>query len=117
MSQTRSKYNVDTSPAGKQARTYNGRTYDSTAEANFAETLDVLKRAGQVRAWEPQVSVDLHGVNGSLMKRYRCDFVVTYADDRVEWLEIKGVETPVWKLTEKLFRDEYPDRTLRVVMP
>jgi hypothetical protein len=43
------------------------------------------------------------------------DFVVTHADGHEEWIEVKGFETPIWKLKKKLFEACYPNRKLVVV--
>ena len=96
---------------------YRGREYASKLEAREAARLDLQRsvigkdRVVEVRA---QVPVKLE-VNGKLICRYICDFVVTYADGRTEWRETKGYDTATWKLKEKLFRAIYPERRLVVV--
>jgi hypothetical protein len=54
-------------------------------------------------------------VNGKHIANYFCDFLVTFEDGREEWHEVKGFQTEVWRLKEKLFRAIYPDRILKVI--
>ena len=50
---------------------YNGRLYDSKAEARVAENLDLMKHSGGIVSWMPQVSVPL-----TKSTRIRPDFLV-----------------------------------------
>lgn len=43
---------------------------------------------------------------------YVADFLVTYNDGRREIIDIKGMETAVFKLKSKMFDFQYPDLTL-----
>lgn len=114
----RNKYGVRTDKAGVLARTYQGRIYASRLEARYAARLDLAKRIRypheRVVSWTPQVPVRLV-VNDSLIAVYIVDFVVTYADDSQEWVEVKGVETQGWRLKAQLFRALFPERKLVIV--
>ena len=103
---------------GSYSATYGGRIYHSRKEALYAAQLDQLKKAAlpvdRVVSWEPQVKIPLV-VNGKLVANYYLDFVVHFADLRTEWQEVKGFETNVWKLKEKLVRALYPDQIFRVI--
>jgi hypothetical protein len=107
----RNKYNV--SP--KEDRTYNGVVYASKKEAKFACTLNMMLHAGEVDYVLRQVPFDL-GANIT----YRADFVTLtkYAKD-YHWnfvvYEVKGMETPEWKLKHKLFKDKYPSIKLEII--
>jgi len=85
--------------------TYNGETYDSKAEAVYAEFLDVSRRAKnaseRVVKVEKQVRYRLE-VNDVLIGHYVLDFLVEYADGRIEYVDVKGVRTGVYKLKKKL---------------
>lgn len=94
---------------------YAGSRYDSKLEAAYAQALDVMLRTGGIRAWERQVPVPLHALDGSVLKVWRCDFLVTYPNGALDYVECKGHPTREWKLTRKLFEAEYPERTLVVV--
>lgn len=102
---------------GNTPRTYNGIEYHSQAEARYAAELDLRKRAigvDGIAGWVRQFPVPLE-VNGVLVCTYIVDFVVTHLDGREELIEIKGFETPEWRIKEKLFRALYPDIKLTVV--
>jgi hypothetical protein len=102
----------------REERTLNGQLYDSKLEMRYAAKLEMLKQAivwkDRVTDIKRQVGIPLE-VNGNLISTYRADFVVTYADGRVEIHETKGLETPEWKIKEKLFRALFPNQTLRVI--
>lgn len=115
---TRNKYGVRIDDAGKLARTYNGRLYASKMEARYAARLDLAKKIASKRDrvvdWKPQVAVPLE-VNDVWITTYTLDFVVTYADGHVEWVDVKGHETRDWRLRAKLFKALFPDRNLVIV--
>ena len=77
---------------------YNGHLYDSVLEANAAAQLDLLQRIGRVMKWERQV---VYTVGPGIT--YRCDFRVEYATGTPRVIDLKGVETPEFKLKRKLF--------------
>jgi Protein of unknown function (DUF1064) len=97
---------------------YGGRTYHSKLEAHYAKLLDALKEAvplsSRVTMWQPQVNTPIF-VNGQHICDYRIDFAVTYGDGRIEWVECKGMPTPLGELKMKLFKACYPDRILKVI--
>ena len=80
--------------------------------------LDMMKKAhdsvNQVVKWERQVKIPLK-VRGVLIANWYCDFLVYFKDGRKEYHEVKGRETDVYKMKEKLFRALYPKEVLLVV--
>ena len=113
----RNKYGVATDGLSRLARTRNGVEYHSALEARYAAQLDLrLKEIGprRLRAWRGQVPVKLE-VAGKLVTTYIVDFVLEHADGHVEWVEVKGFQTPEWRIKEKLFRALYPERKLTVL--
>ena len=46
---------------------------------------------------------------------YTADFVVEYADGRVEVIDVKGMRTDVYKLKRKLLLSRHPDMIFREV--
>ncbi len=46
---------------------------------------------------------------------YRPDFHVVHADGSEWWEDVKGVQTPVFRLKRKLWQARYPERDLRVI--
>lgn len=92
--QTRNKYK-----AVKQ--TFNGRSYHSKKEAQYAQTLHLRKLAGEIKEIIPQYKLALY-VKGKLICNYYIDFKVVLPDDRVQLIEVKGFPTALWKLKWKL---------------
>lgn len=86
-----------------------GRTYDSKAEARYAEKLALLKASGDVLFWLEQVPFILLGC------KYRVDFQVFWAGGSVEFVEVKGMETAIWKLKMKQMTELYPMVEVTVV--
>lgn len=86
---------------------YNGIKYDSRKEAAYAQTLDLCKKAvgksDRVVEIERQLPYLLE-VNGVKICKYILDFKVKYADGRTEYIDVKGVLTPVYKLKKKLVK-------------
>lgn len=91
---------------------YAGRAYASQKEAQFAQTLDLRKRAGEVRDWRPQVRIPLK-IDGETVCTYVVDFEVFLADGTIELIETKGYETALWKLKRRMFEaiwlKDHPD--------
>ena len=80
---------------------YNGRYYDSILEANYAEQLDWRIKLGEIKEVVPQykISIDVEGVH---IANYFMDFKVTLFDGRIEMHEVKGAETPLWRMKWRL---------------
>jgi phenylpropionate dioxygenase-like ring-hydroxylating dioxygenase large terminal subunit len=90
---------------------YNGVLYDSKREAEYAFQLDMrLKARGKdrIKSWTRQVTLPLE-VNGQLICKHRVDFEITHVNDSTEFVEVKGMLTPEYKLKLKLLRALYPD--------
>lgn len=87
-----------------------GRKYASKAEARYAQQLHARKASGEVLGWLEQVPMHLPG--GS---KYVLDFLVFTASGEVQAIEVKGMETPVWKLKAKLVAESYPWMPVEVV--
>lgn len=97
----------------KTADPKGGRMFDSKLEADYDKYLTYQQQAGEIHSFRRQVCLKLI-VNGILVCRYFIDFVVTHNDGRLELIEVKGFETPVWKkkwnLTKALLpKGEIPD--------
>ena len=97
---------------------YGKDLYASIKEADYAARLDLLKKAAdpseRVLRWERQVRVPLV-VAGKLIANWYVDFLVTYADGRVQYEEVKGFATETYLLKKKLFEALYPDRKLKII--
>jgi len=82
---------------------YKGRTYHSQAEAKYAEQLDWRIKAGEVISWTPQHKVELK-VNDKNVGKYFVDFRVVMADGSVEFHEVKGFPTQLWRLKWEILK-------------
>ena len=100
-------------------REYLGRIYASKKEANYAAELELLKRAGEIEWWVSQYKVELQGKGGKKVCDYYVDFKVKYTDGRVEYVEVKGWATELWKLKKKLFEQQLavdePEAKFRII--
>lgn len=96
----RQKYD---SKYGAKRTTYAGRKFDSKGEAGYAEQLDWLLKAGEIKEVIPQFKISLD-VNGVHICNYFVDFKVITKHDSVEFHEYKGYETEVWKMKWKLLQ-------------
>lgn len=90
----KNKYN-----AKKQS--FNGVKYDSTLEAKVAEDLEWQLKAGELVEVKRQVKIPIY-VNGVLVCSYYIDFVTTDKHGSKKYIEVKGLETELWKLKWKL---------------
>lgn len=86
------------------------RSYASKAEARYAAQLGQRKAAGEVLFWLEQVPLMLPGG-----VKYVCDFQVFEADGSVRFVEVKGFETPAWKIKARLVAEAYPMIAIEVV--
>ena len=92
----RKYYNVPTE--------YRGRVYASVKEAERAAELDLLKMAGHLIAWWPQVDIPVQDEPRIV---YRADFVVLLPDLTTRIEDTKGFKTKEYKLKRKLFKAKY----------
>lgn len=97
---------------------YKDSIYHSQKEAGYAAELDLRIKAGEIKSWRRQVRISLD-VYGEHICNYYIDFELTYPDESIEMVEVKGFETEVWRLKWKLFEaiygKEHPEIILTVV--
>lgn len=100
-------------PTGKPTKPRNGKynaepvyidsiRFDSKREGRYYEALKLRQAAGEIRHFHRQVLFDLEG--GVI---YRCDFQVIHADNTVEYVDAKGVETKEFKMKMRMVRARY----------
>lgn len=99
----RNKYNAEKA-------TYNGYTYHSKKEASYAMELDWRIKAGEVKEWTRQHKLELY-VNGQKICNYFIDFRAKLTDGSVEYIEVKGFETDVWRLKWKITEATFSEMT------
>lgn len=112
MRRTRTKYNVS---KDKSKRICDGIEFDSELEKRYY--CDVIKKGvqdGKIKEWKRQVNFVLQPSfkrGGKTIRAidYKADFVVTYADNHTEVIDIKGIATPEAKIKRKMFWYVYPD--------
>ena len=73
--------------------------YASTLERDRARELRLLEHAGEIRELVEQPRVEL--LPGTF---YKSDFTYIERDGTRIWEEVKGVETPRWRLVARLWR-------------
>ena len=91
-----------------EKQTYNGRSYHSKKEADYAVNLDWKMKAGEIKEIIPQYKLDLR-INGKHWRNYYIDFKVINTDGTVDYIEVKGFATESWKqkfdVTKIIFDD------------
>jgi hypothetical protein len=107
---------------GARAIVEGGYRFDSQAEAERYAELQLLLRGGEIADLVLQPSYvlqeafrDREGRRVAAI-RYVADFAYTeLSSDRQVVEDVKGVQTPVFKLKAKLFRFRYPQFDYRVL--
>ena len=101
-----------------ERQTFDGRSYHSKKEADYAVNLAWKKKAGEIKEIIPQYKLDIR-VNGKHITNYFIDFKVIYSDNRIELIEVKGFETDLWllkwRLTEALLDELEPGAKLVII--
>lgn len=82
---------------------YDGYRYDSKLEARYAAHLNLLKSSGEVLFFLRQVPFHL-----APNLTYRVDFQIFYKSGDVEFVDVKGMETPDFISKLKLVEHQYP---------
>lgn len=98
---------------------YNGEIYDSKAEARFAATLELMKKAkgdAKMVAIQRQYVFQIE-LNGKKICKYIADFACTFADGRQLFYDVKGFATPVYKLKKKLVEAQYGIQIIEIKYP
>lgn len=90
--------------------------FDSIMESRFYLRLLEMKAEGQIKNFEMQHTYELQpGFRDKISKKairaitYIADFVVVQNDNSVIAVDVKGEETPVFKIKKKMFQYKYPD--------
>lgn len=100
--------------------TIDGIEFDSKAEAAYYNRLKILKKAGEIKDFEMQKEFTLlEGFNHPSKKnkrgkpsrvraiKYIPDFIVTENDGTKKVIDVKGMQTPDFKIKAKMFMKEY----------
>ena len=81
----------------------NGHKFDSKKESNYYLYLLSEQQADRVTMFLMQVPIPLPGG-----VKYIIDFVVFRADGSVEWIDVKGMRTDIYKLKKRQVEELYP---------
>jgi hypothetical protein len=84
---------------------YNGIWYDSKFEAQYAMNLDWRLKGKDIKAWERQYPIEIRTDADDLIRRHKVDFRIRHNDDSFELVEVKGFETPEYRLLKKLIEN------------
>ncbi len=100
----RVKHNmVKRSKYGAKPTEVDGIRFDSKAEARHYSKLKLLVVAGDVLFFLRQVPIHLPGKT-----KYVVDFQEFWADGTVRFVDVKGMETQVFKLKKRQVEELYP---------
>jgi hypothetical protein len=80
-----------------------GIKFSSKLEASFYSKLKLLQAAGEVLFFLRQLPFHLPGNT-----RYVLDYAVFYSNGDIEWIDVKGLSTPMFILKKKQVEDLYP---------
>jgi hypothetical protein len=78
--------------------------YASKRESEYAAALQLQKQSGVVLDWLEQVPVRLPGGT-----KYVVDFMVIARDGSVKFVEVKGMQTQVWRLKMRQLEELRPE--------
>ncbi|MCB9912607.1 MAG: DUF1064 domain-containing protein [Planctomycetes bacterium] len=99
----------------KRVQYPDGRAYDSVAEARYALQLEFDQQRGWIVGFLEQVSIRV-----SPKVRFVADFVVwmnTLEGLSVRWIDVKGKETPTFKVKRDVIQSRYPFVKIELVKP
>ena len=80
-----------------------GIKFASKREKYWYNLLKIQQKAGDVLFFLRQVPIDLPGHT-----TYRCDFMVFYSNGEMAFLDVKGMQTPMFIMKKKQVEDLYP---------
>lgn len=83
--------------------------FDSTAEFQYKQHLDYLKKNNKVRFYLTQIPFHLLGGTKLII-----DFLVFYMDGTCQFIDVKGRETPIFKLKKKEVEAIYPIEIVKI---
>lgn len=92
-----------------------GRVFDSKAEARYYSHLKLMEKAGEILFFRLQPRYRLldgfekHGKKHRPVD-YVADFEIHHKDGSIEVVDVKGMQTQVFKIKEKMFNAKYPHK-------
>jgi len=94
---------------GNIPKSYGGRIFHSTLEADYAEHLDFLKKAGEIKDYQTQPRFPLK-VKGIKISTIIPDFLIInkYGGEEIHETKSPASMTPVWQIKWRLLKVLYP---------
>lgn len=104
----RSKY-------GNKKVQIDGITFDSKAEARYYSELKIREKAGEILFYRLQPRYRLMDSFEKDGKKHRAidyvaDFEIHHKDGSIEAVDVKGKQTQVFRIKEKMFDKKYPHK-------
>jgi len=92
-----------------------GVLFDSKKEADYYGDLKLQLKAGVIKGFCRQPEFILTAGFGKRKPvTYKADFIVFSLDGTADVIDVKGVETEVFKIKKKLFADRFPELELKI---
>mgnify|MGYP000920856240 FL=1 len=92
-----------------------GVLFDSKKEADYYGDLKLQLKAGAIKGFCRQPEFILTaGFGNRKPVTYKADFIVFNLDGTADVIDVKGVETEVFKIKKKLFADKFPELELKI---
>lgn len=92
-----------------------GIAFDSQKEADYYCQLKLLQRAGEIEGFSMQARfIVTAGSGDTRATEYVTDFIIFYPDKTYRIVDVKGMETPAFKLKMKSFKEKYPKLNLEL---
>lgn len=95
---------------GAKKTFFGGYVYDSKLEAAEAEQIELRILAQEVESYTRQHRLDLY-IGESRICSYKIDFRAVRTDGVIEYIEVKGLPTEVWKLKWKMTQALFDELT------
>ena len=83
-----------------------GITFASKREAYYYRLYSKMQEAGMIKNLKLQTSLPFT-LNGKKMFTYKPDFEYDDQDGKHHYIDVKGVETPLFRLKKKLIEAQY----------
>ncbi len=104
---------------GYKRSEYDGKWYHSKKEAAYAQELDWMVKAKELKELTGQCKISLRGMEGKHICNYYVDFKAITVTGITRYIEVKGFETEVWRLKWAMFVQQMaidePDAEMEVI--
>lgn len=113
--QYRQRGKLSRSKYGNRKVALDGHTFDSIAESKYYSELKTRERAGEILFFrlQPmymlQEAFEKDGIKHRKIE-YVADFEIHHKDGSIETIDVKGMQTQVFKIKQKLFDKRYPHK-------